>query len=572
MMGGKHTKLALVGLLFGLMGSAPAHADSQLSVLSYNVAGLPELFSSADSDRQAATEQISCYVNAFDVVNVQEDFNYHAALYDTCNNHPHRSPTTGGMGFGSGLNSMSYYPYSDWERVSWNDCNGVDCLTPKGFTRARVRVDDGVIVDVYNLHAQAQVGSADLEARRGNILQLANYIEQHSAGHAVLILGDTNTRYTRSEDNIRELTNRGFKDPWIELTRNGSYPASGAPALACSEKITDPNCEIVDKLFYRGSHALDVIPMLYQVRTDDVNNEGEKLSDHPPVQGDFNIATEAGYDLGDTIGGPHGQSFNNVATMPQNPSVAKVTLRAGSRVDQVGLEYRNGYISQHGGNGGSLQSLTLGSGEYIDSATFCAGKKDGRTRIFYAAFETNLDRSISGGSTTGNCMTHNSAPGQQIAGLHGRSGGEVDKLGVIETPVNTQGQPAQYVSLKNQASNLCMDINQANMANGTNVLQWNCTGSAWQQWSYDDHTGLVRSQHDPRYCLDNGGQFGNGANLMIWECNGSANQQFTLQQDGRLHMRTLESQVVDGYGANPGDNVGTWGDWGGQNQRWTPLP
>jgi len=54
-------------------------------------------FSSAPSDRPAATRLISCYVSQFDIVNVQEDFNYHAALYDSCNDHPFRSPTSGGV-------------------------------------------------------------------------------------------------------------------------------------------------------------------------------------------------------------------------------------------------------------------------------------------------------------------------------------------------------------------------------------------------------------------------------------------------------------------------------------------
>jgi endonuclease/exonuclease/phosphatase (EEP) superfamily protein YafD len=91
---------------------------------------------------------------------------------------------------------MSRFPYDDWERVTWNDRNGVDVLTPKGFTMARVRLQDGVYVDVYNLHTQAQTADADLAARRKNILQLIGTIESVSAGRAVIVMGDTNTRYT----------------------------------------------------------------------------------------------------------------------------------------------------------------------------------------------------------------------------------------------------------------------------------------------------------------------------------------------------------------------------------------
>lgn len=108
------------------LGGAAHGAGGDFTTVTYNVAGLPQFLSSAESARQEATEIISCYVNDFEFVNVQEDFNYHAALYDTCNDHPYRSSTTGGAGIGSGLNSMSRFPYMDWARIQWEDCNGVD--------------------------------------------------------------------------------------------------------------------------------------------------------------------------------------------------------------------------------------------------------------------------------------------------------------------------------------------------------------------------------------------------------------------------------------------------------------
>lgn len=86
-----------------------------------------------------------------------KDFNYHAHLYKT-DNHPHRTPTSGGAGIGSGLNTLANYPWIDFSRMKWETCSeasGADCLTPKGFTMMRVRFDEGVYVDFYNLHADA---------------------------------------------------------------------------------------------------------------------------------------------------------------------------------------------------------------------------------------------------------------------------------------------------------------------------------------------------------------------------------------------------------------------------------
>lgn len=86
-----------------------------------------------------------------------KDFNYHAHLYKT-DNHPYRTLTSGGAGIGSGLNTLANYPWIDFTRVNWETCSdasGADCLTPKGFTMIRVRFDEGVYVDFYNLHADA---------------------------------------------------------------------------------------------------------------------------------------------------------------------------------------------------------------------------------------------------------------------------------------------------------------------------------------------------------------------------------------------------------------------------------
>jgi hypothetical protein len=65
----------------------------------------------------------------------REDFNYHAALYAS-DTHTYRTATSGGVPFGSGLNTMSNYPFIDLQRVTWAKCasGSGDCLTPKGFT------------------------------------------------------------------------------------------------------------------------------------------------------------------------------------------------------------------------------------------------------------------------------------------------------------------------------------------------------------------------------------------------------------------------------------------------------
>ena len=208
--------------------SASGQTTGTFNILSYNVAGLPAILSSSDPTKNTA--YISCLIRGYDVVQVQEDFNYHATLYDSCDNHLYRSPTSGGVPFGSGLNQLSNFPYSDFERITWTNRVGPDALTPKGFTMARTWLAPGVAIDFYNLHAQAgqtdpfstaSWDEAALAASRSDINQLMAYINANSQGNAVVIFGDTNTRYTRAGQNMQDFLAAGFRDVWIDLVRDG---------------------------------------------------------------------------------------------------------------------------------------------------------------------------------------------------------------------------------------------------------------------------------------------------------------------------------------------------------------
>jgi endonuclease/exonuclease/phosphatase family metal-dependent hydrolase len=414
--------------------AAPTTADTsgQFSVLTYNVAGLPEPLSGSDPAKN--TPLIGARVRDYAVVNVQEDFNYHAALY-AADNHPHRTPTSGGVPFGDGLNTLSAYPYSDFTRVKWSQCNGTDCLTPKGFTHARLRLAEGVYVDLYNVHANAGSTDADLAARRANITQLSQYVTRNSAGNAVIIMGDTNTRYTRTGDNIRDLVRaNGLTDAWVERVRAGVEPAAGAPALVCDPANVTETCEVVDKVFYRDNAHIDLTATSY--RNDHasfLDPDGKPLSDHYPHAVDFSWRLADHLRLSDQFGGPHGTPFTDVDAVDPGATVREVTLSGGARLDRVGLTLADGTALAHGGTGGTPTTLTLQPGEHLTAATLTQGQRDGRTRIFSVRITTNLGRTAAAGTPTTDQVTFTAPAGWHIAGFTGRAGAEVDKLGVIYT-------------------------------------------------------------------------------------------------------------------------------------------
>ena len=282
--------LAALAALTGLAATGPVSAadgaSGAFTALTYNIAGLPEGLSSAPTPRAPATTAIGERLGPYDLINVQEDFNYHAYLY-AADRHPYRTPTSGGAGFGSGLNTLSNAPYDGLQRVKWNRCFIVeaDCLTPKGFTFARIHLAAGADLDLYNLHADAGDTAGDRAARNSNFAQLTDFIRAHSAGRAVLVMGDTNTRYTTSGEPIAAFAaDNGLTDAWVRLVRGGTAPQPGTPALTCDEQAPTTSCEVVDKVLYRDGGGVKLTATSYaNDHARFLDDGGAMLSDHDPI-------------------------------------------------------------------------------------------------------------------------------------------------------------------------------------------------------------------------------------------------------------------------------------------------
>ncbi|GGT57594.1 jacalin-like lectin [Streptomyces coeruleorubidus] len=427
--------LTLTGLTATSATPAAAAAESgSFDVLTYNIAGLP--LGLGDSDPETNTPLIGQRLGPYDIVNVQEDFNYHASLYAN-DKHPHRTATSGGAAFGDGLNTLSDRPFEDFQRVKWNNCTGTNCLTPKGFSLARVRLAEGVFVDLYNVHTNADSTDDALAARRANVEQLSDFIQANSAGNAVIVMGDTNTRYTRTGDNIRTLlSENGLTDAWVKLVKGGTPPAQGSDALVCDQAAPADDCEVVDKVLYRGSELLTLTATRY---ANDwkafLRSDGKHLSDHFPHAVDFSYTLNSSLRASDFFGGPHGTAFNDADDLPATPAPRTLTLRGATRLDAVSLTHDGGTTLTHGGTGGTAASLTLAPGEHLTSVKLTQGQKDGRTRIFSASFTTDKNRTLSVGTATSAAKTFTAPSGWQIVGFTGRAGGEIDKLGVIYAPI-----------------------------------------------------------------------------------------------------------------------------------------
>ncbi|KAJ7669004.1 mannose-binding lectin [Mycena rosella] len=420
--------------------SVHAAAAGTFDVLSMNVAGLPAILNgngeSGDKTTNTAIIGQDFAKFAYDVIHVQEDFNYHATLYVN-DNHTFRTATSGGVPFGSGLNTLSNFDWIDFTRVKWATCSDAsedDCLTPKGFTFMRVSVDDGVYIDFYNLHADAGTEPGDETARAANLQQVADYIDTWSIGNAVLVFGDTNSRYTRGEDGTRVfLTQNGLTDAWVQDIEGGVYPAAGAPALVCPDGVPpDADCEVVDKVLYRGNAVISLTNTGFFYDTARfLSSDLATLTDHNPVRVEFAWSLSATLRTSDLQGGPHGTWFSDLLSLPAAPKASVLTLRGGARLDSVAITLTSGASFVHGGTGGTAVSLMLAAGEAIVSGTLCWGVFDGDTRNFYAQFTTSAGHTLAAGTMTASCATMTAPAGFGVVSFVGQDGDEMDQLGFI---------------------------------------------------------------------------------------------------------------------------------------------
>lgn len=229
------TSLLLLFTLIIFCSSIHIFAESSaesLSIISANVSGLPEFLSKYDRDVPAAQKTLGGMLNAkgYDVVCVQEDFQYHDHLAAEMKDYPYQTHTSGGVPVGDGLNIFSKYPLYNIDRVAWNESHGVfsdgsDSLTPKGFIKCTIDVN-GVLIDIYNIHGDAYRTEADQIAKKAQLTQLVEYIEKNSAQRPILVTGDTNLTFHNdplSEMHRIMILEGGFTDCWVEVKNNGNY-------------------------------------------------------------------------------------------------------------------------------------------------------------------------------------------------------------------------------------------------------------------------------------------------------------------------------------------------------------
>lgn len=268
-----------------------------LSLLTYNVRGLPPSASQDDPDER--TTQINKLLGGrrYDVVLLQESFAFaHKFQQSALYTYPGPSgELTLKNWFGvlvagipcafdaycelpgsSGLISLVYAPGTQPQLLRstpYNVCHGVfnhsnDCLANKGFVAFTIQWQ-GNPLHIYNTHLDAGRDLRDRSVRAAQLQQLAAAIAAESNDVNVIVAGDLNLRRSDPED---------------QQTLNHFLNATGLVSSGIVEQL--PHADDfrgVDYILFRPAEQTQIHVLVGGEAAEFRDVQAQPLSDHPPL-------------------------------------------------------------------------------------------------------------------------------------------------------------------------------------------------------------------------------------------------------------------------------------------------
>ena len=324
----KQTKIWMLATLMAC-GSLTASAQEdgeQFTLATLNVDGLPQkmlvLKLNPDGPGDTGTARIGKYLQkkSYDLVMMQEDFNYHGVLavwleddykldewsgtlelgmnIDFLHLQNHRFASDGLMACWKNDLQVTPAARTPWTHNFGKFSHANDEIVTKGFRRYDVTLRGGERIVVYNMHMDAtldedeaeQNGEKDRLARTAQIIQLREDVMQNLDSRPVIITGDLNCLYGRDElkqeliDAINESGRATAADVWVELKQGGVYPTESATETASGE-------ETLDKIIYINPvMGTQIEPVAFSTDREGYLHDGKPLGDHWPVAATFQIS------------------------------------------------------------------------------------------------------------------------------------------------------------------------------------------------------------------------------------------------------------------------------------------
>jgi endonuclease/exonuclease/phosphatase family metal-dependent hydrolase len=267
------------------------------------VHGLSWVFAKDNPQDRSIT--VGWLANRYDVVLLQEDFEYHdeigkqmTGVSAVRGNRMRADPRLlftklvllpfevllpdFSFPYGSGLSafvSKRTATVVDTRRHRFDDCSGwfdrsSDCWATKGVLMVRLRFENGAEIDVYTTHLDAGQSPSAMKVREDQLADLIALIAGESLGRAVIVAGDFNTALDRME-NVEAM--RAFKQG------TGLVDVGAGPDL--------PQWRRRDFIFARDGDTVTV-KLTASGEALEFVNRNRALSDHPATYARFEVQAQ----------------------------------------------------------------------------------------------------------------------------------------------------------------------------------------------------------------------------------------------------------------------------------------
>ena len=258
-----------------------------LKILSYN---LYTILTNSAADINRRMQALPEAITGYDVIVFEEAF-YNPAREDLINNisgeYPYTSDILDTSGYleDGGVFIASKWPIELEGQFKYDNCSGIDCLSPKGAVYTRVN-KQGTKYHIFGSHLQAENSNSAKAARLAQLAELKNYINLKNipTNQAVIIAGDMNVDKLSSQQEYQDMLQ----------TLNASEPAIASYSHAYSDDDATNNMASeqswLDYVLYSNDHAQPTLSteaaLVLKSNDDDMFNVWD-YSDHYSVFGFF---------------------------------------------------------------------------------------------------------------------------------------------------------------------------------------------------------------------------------------------------------------------------------------------
>lgn len=277
-----------------LIAAAPGPPAHEISVLTYNVKGLPWPVAAGRRDALLAIGDELAALRAKgrqpDVVLIQEGFRGEMAALLKRSGYRHwaQGPQRGWRNLaGGGLYVLSDLPIEDAVSQAFRACAGYDCLAAKGVMLVTLRLDDGSRLAVVNTHlnARRRSGAPPEQAHRAHLRQqdeLRAFLDRHRPNDAAVVLGgDFNVKNAPARYGYRAASRPYTVVSEVCRPDRGCRPVEVGP---------EPWLRSQDLQAFISTARVRVQPLATATAFDGV--EGPRLSDHDGYLVRYRLATQ----------------------------------------------------------------------------------------------------------------------------------------------------------------------------------------------------------------------------------------------------------------------------------------